>query len=433
MRSVFRRTILSCLALALATANAGATNFTNFVIFNGTNGNDPVAGLVLLGSTLYGTTLRGGTNGTLFAVRTDGTGFTNLHYFNGSDGSGPGPLAFSGNVLYGTSGGSNNNGTIFAINADGTGFTNLFNFDGTNGNGIPSLVSMGDVLFGTTVLGENGVGTAFAINTDGTGFTNLYIGTFSKGVCPHAAPVIFGNTLYGTMQQGGTTGYGTVFAMNTDGTAYTNLYNFSIPHSGGPSGSYLNSDGYYPEQALVLSGSTLYGTTAQGGSQGAGTIFRVNTDGTDFTNLYNFPNNGYYPVHSTSSLVLSGNGNVLYGGADYGTVFAINTDGTGITNLVYGGSQPVVGLVLSGHTLYGTQSGGYQNDGTVFALTLPAPSLNIQLTNGAIILQWNDPTSTYSLQAAPNLDGVYTNVPGAADPYANAITSSQVFFRLESN
>ena len=89
--------------------------------------------------------------------------------------------------------------------------------------------------------------------------------------------------------------------------------------------------------------------------------------------------------------------------------------------------------MLSGHTLYGIQASGYQNAGTIFALTLPAPSLNIQLTNGAIVLNWNDPTATYSLQAAPNVDGVYTNVPGATCPYTNVITDSQMFFRLQSN
>src|SRR5436190_2664 len=54
-----------------------------------TDGGEPIAGLVLLGNTLYGTATYGGSsgNGTVFKVNTDGTGFTNLHTFTA--GSGP--------------------------------------------------------------------------------------------------------------------------------------------------------------------------------------------------------------------------------------------------------------------------------------------------------------------------------------------------------
>ena len=37
-----------------------------------------------------------------------------------------------------------------------------------------------------------------------------------------------------------------------------------------------------------LSGSTLYGTTDDGGSSDDGTVFKVNTDGTGYTVLKNF-------------------------------------------------------------------------------------------------------------------------------------------------
>jgi uncharacterized repeat protein (TIGR03803 family) len=63
--------------------------------------------LVLAGNTLYGTTYNRGIwgNGTLFALRTDGTGFTNLHSFAGrpNDGSLPDAgMVASGATLYGT-------------------------------------------------------------------------------------------------------------------------------------------------------------------------------------------------------------------------------------------------------------------------------------------------------------------------------------------
>jgi uncharacterized repeat protein (TIGR03803 family) len=45
-----------------------------------------------------------------------------------------------------------------------------------------------------------------------------------------------------------------------------------------------NSDGVGP-QGFFLSGNTLYGTASGGGTNGYGTVFRLNTDGTHFTNL----------------------------------------------------------------------------------------------------------------------------------------------------
>jgi len=154
---------------------------------------------------------------------------------------------------------------------------------------------------------------------------------------------------------------GTVFKVNTDGTGFTNLN-----VGAGPGG-------------LILSGNTLYGTSRFGGSYG--TVFAVNTDGTGFTNLHSFTATS----HNTNSdgaspragLVLSGN--ALYGTAwsggssHYGTLFAINTDGSGFTTLHTfngdDGANPEGGLILAGNTLYGTAAfGGSSCNGTVFAV-----------------------------------------------------------------
>ena len=137
----------------------------------------------------------------------------------------------------------------------------------------------------------------FAINTDGTGFATLHsfaatsgsaggYGTNSDGAYPCAGLILSGNTLYGTAQYGGSSGWGTVFAVNTDGTGFTNLYNFSA--TSGPGGYGINSDGANPVGGLILSGNTLYGTAVCGGSSGCGTVFALNTDGTGFTNLHSF-------------------------------------------------------------------------------------------------------------------------------------------------
>jgi uncharacterized repeat protein (TIGR03803 family) len=153
-------------------------------------------------------------------------------------------------------------------------------------------------------------------------------GTNSDGANPEAGLILSGNTLYGTASAGGTNGNGTIFAVNTDGTGFTNLYSFTAT-----SGFFSpNSDGANPLAGLILSGNTLYGTASAGGSSANGTVFAVNTDGMSFTNLYSF----------TAT-----------------RVSFTNSDG----------ASPEAGLILSGNTLYGTAAGGGRGGvegGTVF-------------------------------------------------------------------
>ena len=298
--------------------------------------------------------------------------FTTLHSFtatsgsegyNGTNSDGVHPflgLLLSGNTLYGAAhvGGRSGWGTVFALNTDGTCFTTLHSFAatsgsegvyGTNSDGaVPNggLILSGNTLFGSAQSGgRSGWGTVFAVNTNGSGFTTLHsfaaisgsggdYGTNSDGAKPYAGLLLSGNTLYGTTQYGGSSGNGTVFAIKTDGTGFTNLYNFT--ETAGSTGGYgTNRDGANPVGGLILSGNTLYGTAVGGGSSAGGTVFAINTDGTGFTNLHNFTfNDGSRP---RAGLILSGN--ALYGTAydggtsGNGTVFAVNTNGTGFTKL----------------------------------------------------------------------------------------------------
>jgi uncharacterized repeat protein (TIGR03803 family) len=263
---------------AVNTDGSGFATLHSFT--NGSDGASPVAGVILSGNTLYGTASQGGDfgSGTVFKVNTNGTGFTTLHSFtNGSDGASPvAGLILSGSTLYGTavgsvSGGSstNYNGTVFAVNTNGMGFTNLCSFinDSEGGaNPYGSLVLSGNTLYGTARNGGSSlVGTVFAVNTDGTGFTILHSFTWGcDGILPWAGLILSGNTLYGTAGEGGSSGRGTVFAVNTNGTGFTTLYSFT----GG-------SDGAYPYAGLILSSNTLYGTSADGGSSYNGTVFSL--------------------------------------------------------------------------------------------------------------------------------------------------------------
>ena len=181
--------------------------------------------------------------------------------------------------------------------------------------------------------GAHGSGTIFKLNTDGTAFTTLYSfsaaqdGTNNDGSGPGGAKVWLGNRLYGTTYSGGTGGSGTIFAINTDGSGFTNLYNFSG-----------NEDGASPGD-LVLVSNRLYGTAQTGGSSSAGTVFTIGVDGSGFKVLRTFTNadgNQPYP-----GLIASGNtlyGTTYWGGSSWpnpssGTIFSLNTDGTSFQSL----------------------------------------------------------------------------------------------------
>src|SRR5436190_22863401 len=72
-------------------------------------------------------------------------------------------------------------------------------------------------------------------------------------------------------------GLGLMPAGRVTAQTFTTLHSFS----GG-------SDGWGPQAGLILFGNMLYGTTVTGGNPGAGTVFALNTDGTDFTDLHGF-------------------------------------------------------------------------------------------------------------------------------------------------
>ncbi len=240
------------------------------------------------------------------------------------------------------------------------------------------LLLSGDTIYGVTGSGgASGAGTVFRINSNGTGLTNLYsfstpnFITNNDGVAPGGVLALSGNTLYGTTVFGGPSGNGTVFRINTDGTDFTNLYSFTTTATNN-SGISTNSDGTQPEVGLIVLGNTLYGTASMGGSSGNGTVFAINTDGTGFTNLHNF-NDGSLPF----SLVVSSN--VLYGvtseGGSHGSgvIFSINTNGTGY-NVLYNflSVKFSTALVQSGNTLYGTAENGEFSGqyGSVFSFNL---------------------------------------------------------------
>jgi uncharacterized repeat protein (TIGR03803 family) len=153
------------------------------------------------------------------------------------------------------------------------------------------------------------------------------------GIYPVAGLTLSGTKLYGTTGDGGNGGVGTIFSLNTDGSEFTNLHYFAGGIEGGD-----------PWGSLAVSGDSLYGTTYGGGTTSGGIVFKVNSDGAGFTSLHdfnaistNFPGVNQDGNRPKAGLLLSEG--VLYGSTIYGgifgggSVFKLNTNGTGYTVL----------------------------------------------------------------------------------------------------
>jgi uncharacterized repeat protein (TIGR03803 family) len=307
--------------------------------FSFTDGSTPVAGLVNIGGTLYGTTLLGGTStscgsqgcGTVFSITPDGT-FTVLHNFAGGH-DGNTPYASLTNVhgtLYGTTqgGGLYNYGTVFKITTAGVESV-IYAFKGQTDGAYPNapVIGVGKVLYGTTKQGgaygttQGGFGTVFSVTDAGAETVLHSFGNGTDGFYPFGALLNVGGTLYGTTYSGGTLGDGTVYALTTAGTE-TLVYSFTS-----------GTDGLRGVGGLVSIKGLLYGTTQSGGTPGHGTVFNFTKAGAESV-IYSFlggsdgqaPYNGSMiqvsgVLHGVTSV--GGTGGTGCGASGCGTVFRI--------------------------------------------------------------------------------------------------------------
>jgi uncharacterized repeat protein (TIGR03803 family) len=413
---------LAILALAvIATPAARAQTYTTLHSFcpaTGCKGGaDPLTGLAMdSAGNLFGTTGGGGTIcsggfsggcGTVFKMA--GRSFSVLYKFKGGlDGAAP----FLGNMivdakgdLYGVTqvgggggcvfGGPPGCGTVFKMT--GTKETVLHSFTGPDGaepTGYLVTDSAGNI-YGTTISGgAHGNGAVFKLDTSGTE-TALYsfcpkIGC-ADGSGPYGGLITDANgNLYGTTWGGGAgAGYGTVFKVTKDGKE-TVLYSFCSMTG--------CADGSSPIAGLIMDASgNLYGTTyfggtgvcPQTGNNGCGTVFKLDTNGTE-TVLHSFCSktscsDGLFP---SAGLLRDAKGN-LYGTTTYGgtgncpdsnggcgTVFKVDPSGNetvlhSFTGIAPDGLDPEDSLVMDANgSLYGTTAGGGKFDrGVVFKLT----------------------------------------------------------------
>jgi uncharacterized repeat protein (TIGR03803 family) len=193
-------------------------------------------------------------------------------------------------------------------------------------------------------------------------FSTLLSFTGTNGICPGASPEC-GLTLgadgnfYGTTAVGGSNNLGTIFRLSPDG-AFTSVFSFN------------GTNGANPRAALARgSDNSFYGTTFAGGVSNWGTIFLVTANGA-FTNLFSFtgtnnPNQGANPA---SALVQAGDGSFYgvaeygglpdasYHGHGYGTGFHLTTNGAVTLLTVFGNTN---GAHPSGGLVLGTDGSFY--------------------------------------------------------------------------
>jgi uncharacterized repeat protein (TIGR03803 family) len=292
----------------------GSGVLTTLHSFDSADGASPVGSLVQgTDGNFYGTTEAGGANsscstqgvagcGTVFKISSGGT-FTTLHSFDGSDGSDPvgGLIQGSDGEFYGTTavGGAYGSGTVFKIASSGR-LTTLYNFCAQTGCTDGQFPDAGLIqatdgnFYGTTAGGgsqycwyDQQAGTVFKITAKGK-LTTVHSFCYSEGRFPEA-PLIQATdgNLYGTAELGGNggnggctsvfdPGCGTLFkvALNTALTTLIHTFDYS--------------DGDRPSTALVQATSgVLYGATEYGGigTYPEGTIFSQSFGAAPFVTL----------------------------------------------------------------------------------------------------------------------------------------------------
>jgi uncharacterized repeat protein (TIGR03803 family) len=346
-------------------------------------GNSPESALVQnAAGTLFGTAAHSGAHGSgsIFKVDPDGNNCDDIHDFDGTDGDNPfAGLVLGGGFLFGVAadGGNDDAGVVYKIDTNGDNFAVIHHLNGGNDGSHPyGRLAQGPdtILYGVAHDdGANGFGTVFSIDPGGQTYTVIHVfgTTADDGSNPYGG-LLMGSDgmLYGTTEKGHNgTGLGTVFRLNTDGSSFETLHTFT----GG-------NDGQDPQAAMIETPEGyLYGTTFLGGSGANGTVFRSRRDGTDYSVVHAFSTADGTRPRAELTLVIGG---LLYGTASNGasgggTVFRMTKLGQLLHSahdfVNASGDTPRGGVIqgLDG-ALYGTtSSGGAHSVGTIWRLTTP--------------------------------------------------------------
>jgi uncharacterized repeat protein (TIGR03803 family) len=195
-------------------------------------------------------------------------------------------------------------------------------------------------------------------------FLHTFTGAPTDGGLPDEGLIqSFDGTLYGTTANGGSDDRGTIFQITSDGSGYTLLRSFTAD----------GTDGALPNGLIQGFDGTLFGTTRGGGSANLGTVFQIAPDGSGYTLLYSFTGDATDGAFPYAGLIQGPDG-TLYGTTSghvqntSGTIFQIAPDGSGFkvlhnfTRTPMDGSEPDASLIQGPDgTLYGTTAFGGSN------------------------------------------------------------------------
>ena len=190
-------------------------------------------------------------------------------------------------------------------------------------------------------------------------------------------------SIYGTTYDGGAAARGSVFVLRPDGSGgytYQTLHDFTG----------ANGDGANPMASLLLaSDGNLYGTSVAGGSNGWGTVFRVDGVSGQVVTLHVF---AYSDGANPQAGLIEASDGFLYGttsgggqgtGFVQGTIFRLDFQGTltvlhTFTGTPSDGAAPATALLqASDGNFYGTTAaGGDTGEGTAFKM-LPSGAVTI--------------------------------------------------------
>jgi uncharacterized repeat protein (TIGR03803 family) len=350
---------------------------------------------------LYSTTGGGGTHnaGAAYAITTSGS-LSKLYDFApypAPSGPASGLTLGTDGFFYGTTttGGAHLLGTVFKLSDTGL-FSDLWDFgnnvDDQGNPQAPFVLGADGNLYGTADAAYNGqFGTAYRISPKGV---MKLLHTFNGTECTTPYGMILGldGNFYGVCRAGGAHNMGVIFKMTTAGKV-TGLHVFA----GYP------SDGSQPVGGLAQANDgTIYGTTFAGGTQNAGTIFKISPNGSGYAVLHNFDrtldvNDGIQPL---AALALGTDGNVYGttwkgGKQNDGALFRMTPSGQYSTLYSFcsvggckDGSLPQTGMIQ--HTngkFYGaTQSGGQiVNGGEFYSLDMGlSPFVDLVAVSGKV-------------------------------------------------
>jgi uncharacterized repeat protein (TIGR03803 family) len=363
-------------ALCLAQAQAAGTEkvLHNFGVQS--SGAAPQAGLIRdSAGNFYGTASSLGPfgYGVVFKVDSAGQQTVLYNFTGGADGANPnaGPIRDAAGDFYSTTaaGGTSGKGVVYKLDTTGH-ETVLYNFTGGADGGGPLGVVFDPAgnLYGITGYGgEYDDGVVYKLDAAGN---ETVLHSFAGGADGEEplAPAIrdAAGNLYGSTAKGGINQAGTIFKIDAAGVESV-LYAFT----GG-------KDGRSPQSPVILdSAGNLYGTTNRGGVANAGVVFKLSGAG-QLTTLYSFPNSAQ--GHPAAGLVFDSAGN-LYGTTEglyptyAGMVYKLNPAGQETTLYAFtggaDGAEAMSALVLDPEgNLYGTTyAGGPAKLGTVYEVS----------------------------------------------------------------